>query len=350
MLVFLSCVSFRLMLLDALWCLPLFPLTTAALSAPLCYTRSPPLKQLERATRNFSTTELQRNRPGGLYSAIARKKIGLIMTDIDDLTATATSRTDVLAATKRVGVAKSLANHSDGVLAGLLGQKPTPTLPTVNPACFRDPLGSRSGTPGSPKRIRSNDHTTRGGRNKRGGASVGCQIAPPAPTAAAEAAPAPATAMPDEEGLEQSERLRVHDADENQHCENLADNLRRLRALLGESGESNGRRAGSPSLFSVRELRALGAAEKQRKRPNTCGASEDGPAGVKGTQEAGKDPAGVQQPTGSEAQAQQGGAAAELAADGNVLLRNLAKALFSSMQSRIQTEFLVLSFQKWKVR
>lgn len=318
--------------------------------APLCYTHLPSLKRLEQATRNFSTKELQRNKPGGLYSTIGRNKVGLVETDIDDLTATATSRTDVLAAKKRAGVAKSLANHGDGILAGLLGQKSTTNLPTVNPACFRDLLGSRSGAPGSPKRPRSNDHTTGGRRSKRGGSSVGGLVAPPAPTAAAMAA-AP-TATP-EEGLERSERLRVHDADENQHRENLADNLRRLRALLGVSGskgESKVRRAGSPSLFSVRELRAIAAAERQRKRPNACDEREDGPAGDKSTQEAGVHPAGVQQPTGSEAQAQQGDATAELAVGGNVLLRDLATALLLSMQSRIQNEFLVLSFQKWKVR
>lgn len=141
-----------------------------------------------------------------------------------------------------------------------------------------------------------------------------------------------------EKGLERSERLRVLGADQNQHRANLADNVRRLRALLGESeSKDEVRRAESPSLFSVRELRAIGAAERQRKQMNTGGARQDGPAGDRGTQE----------PKGSGAP--QGGVEAELAVGGNVLLRDLAMALFSSIQSRIQNEFLVLSFGQWKV-
>eukprot|EP00752_Nemacystus_decipiens_P002143 g2042.t1 len=310
------------------------------------------LQRIEQATRIFSTRELERSKPGGLYSTISRRKVGLVETDIDDLTATPTSRADVLAATERTGVAKSLAGHSDGVLAGLLKQKTTPTLPTVNPACFRAPLGSRSGAPGSPKRPRSNDLTARR-RNKRGGSSVRGLVAPAAAAAAAAAAGAAGaapTGLP-EEGLEPSKRLRVLDADESQHRELLADNVRRLRALLGESGskdEPEGRRAGSPSLFSVHELRVIGAAERQRKRPNTSGAREDGPPCDKGTQEARSIvQEGVGQPTGSEV-AQKRGAAAELAVGGNTLLRKLAKDLFSSIQFRIQNEFLVLFFQKWK--
>lgn len=326
-------------------CCP-YPFATATLSALYCYTRPPPSKRLEQATRNFSTKELQRNKPGGLYSTIGRSKVGLIETDIDDLTATATSRTDVLAATKRAVVAKSLANHSDGILAGLLGQKPTAILPTANPACFRDPLGSRTGTPGPPKLQRSNDHTTER-RSKQGGSRVRGLAAAPPPAETNAAAPRAFH----EEGVERNERLRVLGADENRHRENLADNLRRLRALVGES-EFKGeiRRAGSPSLFSVRELRAIGAAERQRKWPTTCGAREDGPAGDNGVQEAGINWAGAQQPTGPGEKAQQGGTAAELAVGGNVLLRNLARVLFSSMQSRIQSEFLVLGFRQWKVR
>ena len=297
-----------------------------------------PSKRLEQATRNFPTKELQRSKPGGLYSTIGRSRVGLVETDIDDLTVTATSRTDVLAATKRAVVAKSLANHHDGILAGLLGQNPTTTLPTVNPACFCEPLGSRTGTPGgagSPKRPRSSDYNT-GRRSKKGGSSAGGLVAPTAFL---------------EEGLERSERLRVLGADENQHRENLADNLRRLRAFLGESeSKDEARRAGSPSLFSVGELRAIGAAERHRKQPHPRGASEDGPAGIKGAQEAGLERAGAQQPTGPGEKAQRGGVATELAVGGNVLLRNLATALFSSIQSRVHSEFLVLSFEKWKVR
>lgn len=307
------------------------------------------LQRVENATRNFSTKQLQRSKPGGLYSTIGRSKVGLIETDIDDLTATVTSRTEVLAATKRATVVQSLASHGDGVLAGLLGQKTT-TLPTVNPACFHDPLGSREGTPGSPKRSRPNHHAAEQ-RGKTGSSSGRGLVATVSATAAAGAG---AGAAAPEEGLELSKRVRILGADEDQHRENLADNLRRLRALLGASeSQSELRRAGTPSLFSVRELRAIGAAKRQRKRPNTGGVTEDEPAGQKGTKTQGGsgDPAGVQLPTGSEAKAaEQGGAAAELAGGGNALLRNLAKALFSSMQCRIQDEFLRLAFEKWKVR
>lgn len=334
-------------LLESSYCLPPLPSCRCFAWWPSGYLRSTFSKRLEHATRNFSTKELRRHKPGGLYSTIGRSTVGLIETDIDDLTATATSRTEVLASTRREAVAKSLAGHNHGVLVGLLGHKPTATLPTVNPDCFHDPLGSRTDTPGSPKRPRSTNHTT-GRRNKRGTSSGGGAVAPAAPPVA-EANPAPPPAIPDE-GLERSERQRVIGADEDQHREDLADNLRRLRALLDESETAgDARQAGGPSLFSVREMRAIGAAKRQRQLQNTCGAREGGVAGDQDTREADIDKARSQQPTASEATAQQGGAAAELAVGGNALLRNLAKALFSSMQSRIQNEFLLLGFRQWKV-
>lgn len=271
--------------------------------------------------------------------------MGLIETDIDDLTATRTSRTEVLAAAKRAVVAKSLAKHSDGVLAGLLGPEKTTILPTVSPACLHKPVGSRPETAGQVSRARA---PTRGspersplnlsamGHNKRGSSNGRGPIA---------------TAGQPEEGLETSQRLRIFGADETQHRENLGQNLRRLRALLGEStSKGEARRAGSPSVFSVHELRAIGAAKRQRQRPNTGVGSADALSSDRGPHEAGVDRGGVQHQAGAEAIAQQEGTAAELAVDGNVLLRNLAKGLFSSIQCRIQKEFLLLGLRKWKVK
>lgn len=143
-----------------------------------------------------------------------------------------------------------------------------------------------------------------------------------------------------EEGLEMSERMKVIGVDESQHREDLADNLRRLRALLGEPEDKvEARRAGSPSVLSVRELRAIGAAKRQRLQHGAKLERADALAVGRGTQQGSTDE-GVQQERATD----------ELGAGGNVLLRDLAKTLFSSMQFRIQKEFLLLAFRKWKVR
>ncbi|CAM9276018.1 unnamed protein product [Ectocarpus sp. 12 AP-2014] len=135
-----------------------------------------------------------------------------------------------------------------------------------------------------------------------------------------------------------SERMKVIGVDESQHREDLADNLRRLRALLGEPEDKvEARRSGSPSVLSVRELRAIGAAQRQRLQHSTKMEGADALAVGRGTQQGSTDE-GVQQET----------AADELGAQGNVLLRDLAKTLFSSMQFRAQNEFLLLAFRKWK--
>lgn len=263
--------------------------------------------------------------------------MGLIESDIDDLTATTTGRTEVLTATKRAAAAKSLGRNN--VLAALLGPDRGTTLPTVSPACFRGPSGSRPDTPGSPECPPSRNYSA--GQSRKGVLSSNGRR-PIAITAAAQL----------EEGLEASGRLQVFGADENQHRENIGENLRRLRALLGEcdfkgssSSSSEVRQAGSPSLFSVRELRAIRAAGIRRKRLNSPAGKANAFDGAGETQEVGVDQAGV-----ATAREQEEGAVAQLAVGGDVLLRNLAKALFSSMQRRIQKDFLLLGFQKWKVR
>lgn len=158
-----------------------------------------------------------------------------------------------------------------------------------------------------------------------------------------------AIAVRPEDGLEMSKRVRIFGADEAQHRENIGENLHRLRTLLGESSsKGEARRANSPSLFSVNELRVIGATKRQR--PTTAVGSADVFSGDNGPHEADVDGGGLQQQAGAEAITQQDGIAAELAVDGNVLLRNLAQALFSSMQCRIQKEFLLLGFRKWKVK
>lgn len=282
-----------------------------------------PVKRVEDAAKSFSAQDLARKKRGGLYSTIGRSKVGLIESDIDDVTATTTSRMEVLTATKRAAVAKSLGRNN--VLAALLGPDKGKVLPTVSPACFRGPSGSRSNTPGSPKRPRLQNYAP--GESRKG---VAIQAA----------------AQP-EDGLEASERLRVCGADEKMHRENLGENLRRLRALLGECDfKGEGRREGSPSLFSVRELRTIRAADIRRQRDNTRVGRADASTGDRETKKAGGD-----QPEAETTAQQQGeGTVAQLAVGGDVLLRTLAKALFSSMQYRIQKDFLLLGFQRWKVR
>lgn len=287
-------------------------------------------QRVEQAARNFSAQKLDRKKPGGLYSTIGRRQVGLVETDIDDLKATITSRTEVLAAAKRTAVAKSLTEHSNGVLAGLLRPDKTTTLPTISPSCFHDPLGSSSPITGSPKRSPFGRSTTKIRRSNGRG--------PSEPAAAATTAGA--LAEESEEGLEMSERMKVIGVDESQHREDLADNLRRLRALLGEPEDKvEARRSGSPSVLSVRELRATGAAQRQRLQHSTKMEGADALAVGQGTQQGSTDEV-----------VQQERAADELGAKGNVLLRDLANTLFSSMQFRAQKEFLLLAFRKWKVR
>ncbi|CAM9440116.1 unnamed protein product [Ectocarpus sp. 6 AP-2014] len=286
------------------------------------------LQRVEQAARNFSAQKLDRKKPGGLYSTIGRRQVGLVETDIDDLTATITSRTEVLAAAKSTAVAKSLTEHNNGVLAGLLRPDKTTTLPTISPSCFHDPLDSSSPITGSPKRSPFTRSTTKIRRSNGRGPSE----------PAATATTAGASAEESEEGLEMSERMKVIGVDESQHREDLADNLRRLRTILGEPEDKvEARRSGSPSILSVRELRAIGAAQRQRLQHSTNMEGADALAVGRGTQQGSTDE-GVQQER----------AADELGAKGNVLLRDLAKTLFSSMQFRAQKEFLLLAFRKWK--
>ncbi|CAN0467888.1 unnamed protein product, partial [Ectocarpus sp. 8 AP-2014] len=160
----------------------------------------------EQAARNFSAQKLDRKKPGGLYSTIGRRKVGLVETDIDDLTATITSRTEVLAAAKRTAVAKSLTEHSNGVLARLLIPDKTTTLPTISPSCFHDPLGPSSPITGSPKRSPFSRSTTKIRRSNGRG--------PSEPAAAATTAGA--SAEESEKGLEMSERMKVIGVDESQ--------------------------------------------------------------------------------------------------------------------------------------
>lgn len=303
---------------------------------------------MEHATRTFSARELERKRRGGLYSTIGRSEVGLIEADIDELTATRTGRGDVLAAAKHAVVTKILAKHSDGVLAGLLGSGKMTTLPTVSPVCHHEPAGSRPetagragcprpSTPSCPENSRSPLSPSAMGYSTRRGRSNGRGLI--------------ATAVRPEEGLEMSKRQRIFGTDERQHRENLGENLRRLRALLGESkSKGEAQRVKSSSIFSVNELRAIGAAKRQRQQSPTAVGSADALSGGMGPHEAEVDQGGLQQEARAEATAQQEGIAAELAVDGNVLLRNLAQALFSSMQRRIQKEFLLLGWQKWKVK
>lgn len=255
--------------------------------------------------------------------------------------AVSTSRTVETAAAKRAVVATSLKDRSNGVQAKLLRPSKATTLPTVSPACFHDAPGSRPAAPGASKLLTSGHRVT--GKPRKG-----CIASEQGPIVAAVAAAAAAVRL--EQGLETSERLKVFGADEIQHKETLGGNLRRLRALLGEA-ESNAeaRSAGSPPLFSVRELRAIGAIKRRRQHADTLVGRSGASASNNVTQTGGTDREGVQREAGLETIVFEGGPTAELAVGGNVLLRNLAKSLFSSMQCRMHREYLLASFQKWKV-
>lgn len=307
---------------------------------------------MENAARIFSTQELERRKLGGFYSTIGRSKVGLIETDIDDLTATTTSRAEVLAAGQRKDVARSLASHSDGILAGLLSPQAPAPLPTVRPACLHEPLRAHTGTAGKDgvvyRRVVESPKRSRFGRSSdlqhdRRSESDRPDTSTAATTAAAQY----------EEGRETSERLRILGANETQHRKNMGNNLRRLRMLLGKSNDNDEtQQSGSPSVFSVHELRTIEAVRRGQQLPNgnSAGAA-DVSAGDNGADEDSlEEQGGGQQRPTTEVIAHKQGPVAELAEGGNHLLRKLAKAMFSSMQSRIQKELLSLGFLKWKVR
>ncbi|CAN0081825.1 unnamed protein product [Scytosiphon promiscuus] len=308
------------------------------------------IERVEHAARTFSAQELKRQKRGGLYSMIGRRSVGLIESDIDDLTATTTGRAEVLAAAKRKDVARSLANRSDGALAKLLSPQGEAPLPTIRSAYFHEALGADSGTAGqdgivspsalgSPKRLGFHhppilQHNRRGKSNEQGA------------SAADETA-----ATRSEQGLETSERVRILGVKETQHRKNLRDNLRRLRVLLGEAKDGTEcLKIGSPSLFSVNELRMIEVFRTRQRRPDGFGLG--GVHALVGDN--GKDQKSVEERDGDQRRpvatvfGHQKGPAAELAVGGNNLLRNLAKALFVSIQSRIEKELLFLGFRKWE--
>lgn len=260
--------------------------------------------------------------------------MGFIETDIDDLTATITSRTGDPGAAKRGAIVDIPSKRRDGVLAQLLGPKEKMLLPTVHPAPFYDMSTSRPGTragtssrvstPGSPSRPpfprkpvgQTNKIDDAGFFNER--------IVNENPG--------------EEEGLEGSRRFAVLGADGRQHGTHVDANVRRLRALLGERFQGDVGRPKSPSPFSVDELRVLGAAKQRRRWAEERGGS-DGQGGGKADIE--------WVSKRREEKQEQGGVTAELSK--NVMLRNLATALMSSVQCRVQRELLLLGFRKWKV-
>lgn len=290
-------------------------------------------QRVEYAARTFSTQALKLEKHGGLYSVLGRKVVGLIETDIDDLTATATGHADTVAASKGTALAKYLAKHGGGVLAGVLKPKKADPLLTVSPICFHRAMVSRSetgksvlrtGAPYSsarPPSVRSHSkgdcHAARHGK-RHGLRGAGQNEVTP------------------EEALEASERVIILGADKNKHKKYVGTNLRRLRALLGESFQGKAGRSGSPSLFSVKELRVLGAAKRRRANVGRDASANKGQN---------------EELEGDEQPAKQEGAQVvmEFSTGGNHMLRNLAIALLLSVQRRIPKDFLFLGFAKWRV-
>lgn len=257
--------------------------------------------------------------------------MGFIETDIDDLTATITGRTGEVVVSGKLGaIADIPSKRRDGVLAQLLGPKEKTPLPTVHPAPFYDMSTSRPGTreapssrvntPGSPSRPPF-PRKPMGQTIQNDAGFNDCIIN---------------AAMSEEEGLEVSKRVTVLGADGLQHRKHVRGNVRRLRALLGERFQGDFGRPKSPSPFSVDELRALGAAKRRR-----WGEERGGSDGQRANE------TGIECAKRREERHGQGGVTAELSK--NILLRNLATALMSSVQCRIQREFLLLGFRKWKV-
>lgn len=253
--------------------------------------------------------------------------MGFIETDIDDLTATTTGRTGnkVVVSAKLGAIADTPSKRRDGVLAQLLGPKENTPLPTVHPAPFydmsmsrprtRDGPSSRVSTPGSPSRPPFPRKPILGQTKQDDAGFDDCVIN--------------AVTGEEEEGLEGSERVAVLGVNGLQHRKNVDGNVRRLRALLGERFQGDFGRPKSPSPFSVDELRALGAA-KRRRWAEERGGEGAGEADVEWVE-----------------RQEKAGVTAELSK--NVMLRNLATALMSSVQCRLQREFLLLGFRKWKV-
>lgn len=252
--------------------------------------------------------------------------MGFIETDIDDLTATTTGRTGnkVAVSAKLRAIADIPSKRRDGVLAQLLGPKENIPLPTVHPAPFydmsmsrprtREGPSSRVSTPGSPSRPPFPRKPILGQTKQNDAGFNDCII----------------NAVTDEEeGLEGSERVAVLGVDGLQHRKDVDGNVRRLRALLGGRFQGDFGRPKSPSPFSVDELRALGAA-KRRRWAEERGGQRAGEADIEWAE-----------------RQEEAGVTAELSK--NVMLRNLATALMSSVQCRVQREFLLLGFRKWKV-
>lgn len=274
---------------------------------------------METATWTIPTQLLNVRTAGGLYSALGRTDVGLIETDIDDLTATVTSRADVVAAAECAVVAKSIPRNGAAVKVGFLRPQEIRPRPRTLSPCFHHPvLGevvkrkpvARAVTLYSPTQSLVRYHNrqkgdkiiaTRGKRALELGGNAGAENVGGL--------------------LEASARVKTFGADEREHREILGHRLRRLRGILGEPVRRGKARSGSPHLLSVDELREL----ESVKRRHTYG--EDAGAGSRAK-----------------------GPAVELAVNGNRMLRGLAKTLVSSIQRRIQEELLRLGFRKWQAR
>lgn len=254
---------------------------------------------------------LGRNEHDGLYSTLGRGDAGLIETDIDNLTATVTGRTHVLASAKRAVLANSLAKHSGGVFARLLGSKEMETLPTLRPQGMGEEV-SRTFAPNSiPSTVQRRYRDGR--RNIRQGKTVELDEA--------------VSGMV----LNVKEHVRRFRPNEQEYRNYLSSNLRRLRTLLGETFHGEAGRLGSPSLLSVTELRALGVSKKRQHSTWT----NSSPTKAEKLE--------------LEKDRVQSGVEGELSMSGNRLLRNLAIALLSSVQCRIQKDLLLQSFRRWQV-
>lgn len=254
--------------------------------------------------------------------------MGLIANDIDDLTATITGQADILAVATRAAVTESLTAHGPVALAKLLGPRKPEPLPTVNPPCFRGhDCNTRASSPdrsarrlfAEQSRNNANRHSIEHGQGRSEARSL----------------------SKDGAGKNRKPNLRVNvlEIDAREHEQNVGNNLRRLRALLGQPSQKGSEKPVSPSPFSIKELRMLDGAKK--RRPATGVADQTARTLNNATI--------VEELERTEDEGLQG-AAAELSLGGNTLLRSLATAILSSVQARIQRDFLILGLRKWKVR
>lgn len=241
-------------------------------------------QKFEKAVKTLPKQALAVGTRGGLYSTLGRADVGLTEADIDDLTAMVTSRAEVLASMKRAAFAQSIVRNDGGTLSSLLATKKEEPLPTINPPFFH---GSSNATlvrktPAlaynarkiktralSPGRVSSRTSPMQlpcsGREEQQGLRTVKCSDGlTPGTWGGAQS---DGVDVLDEVGLEESGRVKVSGANEEEHRKQMNNSLRRMRRLLDDSlegAESGTKRPRSASPLSVSELRSLASARRSR--------------------------------------------------------------------------------------